>query len=1162
MNQQPMASNNPTKDDDDASIASDDDSHDARSDSSSHQDDTSSTNTGSTGRPHESSSGLSNEEEIKQLSARETKTIRLWRIIVLTLILVIGAAVAAGAYYFLSKQEETQYREGYNAFSSAVRDSSTFYVKNLHQATRGLSESITEYAEAANETFPFVTIHIFETIGRHAREQSGIESLVYSPLVRDRNRQAWEKYSVSHQEWIQRSIDHYEPSPELVSSGQVEYGDMAPIYPHIFTLQEGATERKQQSPAATSNSYAPYWHVSPFPSTTYFINSDQLQTPYFDIAVFNAASIAREGVYTQEVDISALSKDKLFGTDSHIAYHEQFLVNRLNVSSALQTPHAFLVEPVFAEVGDPTALVVGYLQALVPFDRFLWNGNKATFLGSGDQHDPAFDYSRVTIPLYDYQNPELTSRLSGHCSYSFLCYSSEEYASSVKSNLAGAAVAAICCLFLFVAMTFIFYDRFVQRRNNIVLSAATKSHAILSSLFPSNIRDRLYAEKTETDAAQSGSSNLKSLLANDGLAGVAGEEDAEMGYKGKPIADLFTESTVLFADIAGFTAWSSQREPAQVFTLLETLYRAFDDIARKRRVFKVETVGDCYVAVTGVPEPQKEHAVIMCRFARDMLSKCHMLTKRLETTLGPDTADLDMRVGIHSGPVTAGVLRGERSRFQLFGDTMNTASRTESTGVRGKIQLTQETADILIAVGKGHWVSQREDKVIAKGKGEMTTYWLTIKKESSYAASTSGSNDSGTEDCGSASVDFTAEPCKQISSSTEKTTRLIEWNCEVLVRILKQMHARRKATGGKRMSAAVDENRYMQANLLVIDEVQEIIHLPDFDHKSCKESAAEESVAISAEVIDQLFDYISNIAAMYQNNYFHNFEHASHVAMSVSKLLSRIVAPADVAGSGQALHDHTYGITSDPLTQFACIYSALIHDVDHCGVPNAQLIKEHTPVAEYYKGKSVAEQNSVDIAWHLLMDESYEALRRAIYTTNDELRRFRELVVNSVMATDIVDKSLKELRNARWEAAFSESATADDCPKDAIDRKATIVIEHLIQASDVSHTMQHWHIYRKWNERFFFECYHAWKEGRSESGDPSISWYKGEIGFFDFYIIPLARKLKDCGVFGVSSDEYLNYAQRNRMEWEARGEEVVQEMVEKARREIGASSAGDSLVSM
>jgi hypothetical protein len=180
------------------------------------------------------------------------------------------------------------------------------------------------------------------------------------------------------------------------------------------------------------------------------------------------------------------------------------------------------------------------------------------------------------------------------------------------------------------------------------------------------------------------------------------------------------------------------------------------------------------------------------------------------------------------------------------------------------------------------------------------------------------------------------------------------------------------------------------------------------------------------------------------------------------------------------------------------------------------------------------------------MDDGYSALRRAIYKTDDDFQRFRSLVVNSVMATDIVDKDLKALRNARWERAFSDQNDKSECSKETSDRKTTIVIEHLIQASDVAHMMQHWSIYRKWNERFFFECYKAFKEGRAES-DPAESWYKGEMGFFDFYIIPLAKKLKDCGVFGVSSDEYLNYAIRNRKEWEARGQEITAEMVEKVQ---------------
>jgi len=130
----------------------------------------------------------------------------------------------------------------------------------------------------------------------------------------------------------------------------------------------------------------------------------------------------------------------------------------------------------------------------------------------------------------------------------------------------------------------------------------------------------------------------------------------------------------MFADVENFTAWSSVREPSQVFTLLEAIYTAFDRVASRRGVFKVETVGDCYVAVCGLPGPRKDHAVTMCRFARDCIDEHILAVKRMESILGPETADLRIRVGLHSGPVTAGVLRGERSRFQLFSDTVNTAA--------------------------------------------------------------------------------------------------------------------------------------------------------------------------------------------------------------------------------------------------------------------------------------------------------------------------------------------------------------------------------------------------------------------------------------------------------------------------------------------------------
>jgi len=95
------------------------------------------------------------------------------------------------------------------------------------------------------------------------------------------------------------------------------------------------------------------------------------------------------------------------------------------------------------------------------------------------------------------------------------------------------------------------------------------------------------------------------------------------------------------------------------------------------------------------------------------------VTVSLEVELGPDTAELSMRFGLHSGPVTAGVLMGERSRFQLFGDTVNTAARMESLGKKHFIHVSESTMKLLVEAGKGHWVTPREDKVVAKGKGEL-----------------------------------------------------------------------------------------------------------------------------------------------------------------------------------------------------------------------------------------------------------------------------------------------------------------------------------------------------------------------------------------------------------------------------------------------------------
>ena len=404
----------------------------------------------------------------------------------------------------------------------------------------------------------------------------------------------------------------------------------------------------------------------------------------------------------------------------------------------------------------------------------------------------------------------------------------------------------------------------------------------------------------------------------------------------------------------------------------------------------------------------------MSRFARDCKTRMKEVTRQLEMTLGPDTGDLDMRFGLHSGPVTAGVLRGERSRFQLFGDTVNTAARMESTGKRGFIQCSQATADVLSEAGKGHWIKPREEKVHAKGKGELQTYWIEVTSGQQRRSSDELSGD-GTVHDGQSKIWGKEDEIPEVVTQRARHQRLIDYNVDLLAQHLKRVEARRRvlsmagrrcSQGGQAPMIHKPSTEIEEDGLTVLDEVAEVIRLPTFDARHYKVHVDPASIELDSKVMSQLKRYVTIVAAMYRSNPFHNFEHASHVLMSVTvrntsarasarflslshvcifcplctqKLLQRVVEPNNAFNKkgknttevASDLHNYTFGITSDPLTQFGILFSALIHDADHYGISNNQLIKEGAPMAEKYKGKSVAEQNSVDLAWDLLMEYVY-----------------------------------------------------------------------------------------------------------------------------------------------------------------------------------------------
>ncbi len=189
------------------------------------------------------------------------------------------------------------------------------------------------------------------------------------------------------------------------------------------------------------------------------------------------------------------------------------------------------------------------------------------------------------------------------------------------------------------------------------------------------------------------------------------------------IADRFDEVTVLFSDLVGFTEMSSRLSPTRIVTFLNQLFSDFDEIARARGVEKIKMIGDAYMVVAGVPEPRPDHAEAIARMALDMHGAVVRAGKMVEE-------DVALRIGIHSGPVVAGIIGTHRFLYDVWGDTVNVASRLETTSHANHIHISEATAKRLA----GAFQVTPRGLVEVMGKGELETFYLTAALSDSATA--------------------------------------------------------------------------------------------------------------------------------------------------------------------------------------------------------------------------------------------------------------------------------------------------------------------------------------------------------------------------------------------------------------------------------------------
>eukprot|EP00980_Cylindrotheca_fusiformis_P014459 scaffold3860_cov116-Cylindrotheca_fusiformis.AAC.1 len=731
-----------------------------------------------------------------EVAKREEANILRAKILVAIIILLAASGVGTSTYLLVKDQEKTNFENQFAGYSSEILTVTHQKVNQLFSALDAFSASISSQAAAEqallNTSWPFYVIPDWSIKAERLAKLTGVSDpeVAMSPIVQAEERDKFNAFAAQAiPMWYQQSVTN-----EKTEMTADEF--MEKTLPFIFF-------------ADPENGYRPAPVTGPDESLPLFQFYPLLFDPSFQImtTMYNtlnsggASALAKTSrairkptigftvLYDEETPIAGSQiTQPIYDTPNTAAEDRKIVaftgirLHWLDYFKNILTDGEFgiivVLEGTCAELCKSYQQVEGLISNVVSYRV---DGRNAEFLGNSDLHNPKYDDMEngrvfVDLGIDESELPEGTCvpTLTMHV------YPSEDLEQSFYTSNAIIYTAIVIIIFIFTSLVFLLYDYFVRRRQTKVMERIMRQDKIVANVFPTNIRDRLY-QGQEKQKKHRSTRDLQQGDFNDSFEDFGFEGDSHISGSA-PLADLFPSITVVFADIAGFTAWSSAREPQQVFVLLETIYGAFDKIAYRHNVFKVETVGDCYVAAVGLPEPVDKHAVVACRFARDCLKKMKEVTLKLEVSLGPDTGDLDLRTGIHSGQVTAGVLRGERSRFQLFGDTMNTAARMEHSGERNRIQLSQTSAEILTEAGLAQWILPRGSKIYVKGKGDMQTYWLRKSKTRKVKGS-DVKNDMAplaesveTEEESDSMDDIGLDFDDGTSQGMTKIERLVEWN--------------------------------------------------------------------------------------------------------------------------------------------------------------------------------------------------------------------------------------------------------------------------------------------------------------------------------------------------------------------------------------------------
>ncbi|KAL3905467.1 MAG: hypothetical protein SGILL_009667 [Bacillariaceae sp.] len=477
------------------------------------------------------SSSEKEENAAAVLAQREHSQVLRSKALVFLVLLLAASLVGFFTYWFLSQSEKEAFESQYHDFQTEIKESANSNAEAFLGKLVVLSNVVTAHAIGANMTWPNVTVQNWDIVSAQAIEAVGPETFLFAPVVPDPELEAWEQYAVEHQGWIKEDL-------QLKGLGDQEPGD---IQEEVYAFNY------DRESSQFVDFTIPLWQVGPVPTTSDVIMMD----------LYSQASFRRM------VD------------DAYLVRH--ILLSEVNATQQQYDPRSFAIQPVFDTFEQDSSDITGFVFAVVPWNSYftdilpigiegfvvqvndtcgsnfayLLNGPDTTFLGGSFEPDERYMHLSETSDFaaftrYDKDATQEDGEIL-HCSYTISVHPTEAYASSFNSDKPLYLTIVVLTVFLFTALVFVLYDWMVERRQNKVMQTAQRTTAIISSLFPKNVRNRIIADAMDdgNNQKRSGKDKLRSFF--DGDAAAEGQTEGN----DKPIADFFPDTTIMFGDLVG-----------------------------------------------------------------------------------------------------------------------------------------------------------------------------------------------------------------------------------------------------------------------------------------------------------------------------------------------------------------------------------------------------------------------------------------------------------------------------------------------------------------------------------------------------------------------------------------------------------------------------------